>query len=435
MTISRAAVGVAAGLALVFAPWLLGAETGRALQGQLEFARASAATGFWVFLLGAGVALYGAQRVLPRPRRWLAWLWLLPLAGLLLSGHLNHWSVLVEGHREGPRWAQELAQHLKLTGLALLFALLLGGADGVLLTNMTTFVSATMLTVAMRREADWATWARLFAWSLVGTVPGALLVRALPAAVLQVVVGGVVLLAMAVIAWAVPRWHVVAPQNIAAGADQKSANGQKGSYSEIWRNPYFRRASPLGMVSFGGMVAIQSLWAGPWLMDVKGLSRIEAGNVLGLFTLAMIVGPACIGAFDRKFGHRRTVVAATHAVAALLLVVMAGGAPHFPVSNLFGVAVMPTRYDLVLLILIGLVTSAQPLIYGMTRQLVDAQNTGKALSSVNLAFFLGAALLQSSTAGVAALFGLPAVLLFIAAALLIGTALFWVYTSTAATVR
>ena len=113
-------------LALVFAPWLLGAETSRALQGQLEFARASAATGFWVFLLGAGVALYGAQRVLPRPRRWLAWLWLLPLAGLLLSGHLNHWSVLVEGHREGPRWAQELAQHLKLTGLALLFALLLG---------------------------------------------------------------------------------------------------------------------------------------------------------------------------------------------------------------------------------------------------------------------------------------------------------------------
>ena len=118
-----------------------------------------------------------------------------------------------------------------------------------------------------------------------------------------------------------------------------------------------------------------------------------------------------------------------------LLVVMAGGAPHFPVSNLFGVAVMPTRYDLVLLILIGLATSAQPLIYGMTRQLVDAQNTGKALSSVNLAFFLGAALLQSSTAGVAALFGLPAVLLFIAAALVIGVVLFWVYTSTAVTIR
>ncbi len=61
-----------------------------------------------------------------------------------------------------------------------------------------------------------------------------------------------------------------------------------------------------------------------------------------------------------RFGHRRTVVAATPAVAALLLVVMAGGRAAFPVSNLFGVAVMPTPHDLVLLILIGLVTSAQP---------------------------------------------------------------------------
>ena len=71
----------------------------------------------------------------------------------------------------------------------------------------------------------------------------------------------------------------------------------------------------------------------------------------------------------------------------------------------------------------------------MTRQIVAAQTPGKALASVNLAFFLGAALLQSSTAGVAALFGLPAVLLFIAAALVIGVVLFWVYTSTAVTIR
>ena len=65
--------------------------------------------------------------------------------------------------------------------------------------------------------------------------------------------------------------------------------------------------------------------------------------------------------------------------------------------------------------------SAQPLVYGMTRQLVDAQNTGKALSAINLAFFLGAALMQSATGVVAAVFGLPAVLLFMAAVLIIGT--------------
>jgi MFS family permease len=189
-----------------------------------------------------------------------------------------------------------------------------------------------------------------------------------------------------------------------------------------------RRLIALSLVSLGASLALRGLWGGPWLMDVKALSRIEAGNVLGMFTLAMIIGPICMGAFDRRFGHRRTVVATSHALAALLIALMAAGAPHFPVSNLFGVAVMPSQYDLVLLILIGLATSAQPLIFGMTRQLVDAQNTGKALAAVNLAFFLGTALMQSSTAGVAALYGLPAVLLFIAGALVIGTVLFLVYT-------
>jgi len=59
---------------------------------------------------------------------------------------------------------------------------------------------------------------------------------------------------------------------------------------------------------------------------------------------------------------------------------------------------------------------------------VDAQNAGKALSAINLAFFLGAALMQSATGGGATLFGLPAVLLFMAASLIVGTAIFVAYT-------
>ena len=85
---------------------------------------------------------------------------------------------------------------------------------------------------------------------------------------------------------------------------------------------------------------------------------------------------------------------------------------------------MPAQYDGILLVLFGLAVSAQPLVYGMTRQLVDAQNTGKALAAINLAFFLGAALMQSATGVVATIFGLPAVLLFMAATLIVGTAVF-----------
>ncbi|VIO70151.1 MFS transporter [Bradyrhizobium ivorense] len=218
------------------------------------------------------------------------------------------------------------------------------------------------------------------------------------------------------------------PRQPAAHADDSSPLHQMAEVLRLGLSRNLRGLIALSLVSLGASLTLRGLWGGPWLMDVKGLTRIEAGNVLGLFTLAMIVGPLCIGMLDRKFGHRRTMVAAAHAIAALLLALLAAGAPHLAISNLFGVAVMPSQYDLVLLILIGLSTSAQPLIFGMTRQLVDAQNTGKALSAVNLAFFLGAALMQSITAGVAALFGLPAVLLYMACVLLVGVVLFWVYT-------
>ena len=87
---------------------------------------------------------------------------------------------------------------------------------------------------------------------------------------------------------------------------------------------------------------------------------------------------------------------------ALFLVLMAAGAPHFPVSNLFGVTVMSSRYDLVLLVLIGFAISAQPLLFGMTRQVVDAQCRQGAVGD-QPGLLSGAALIQSATGVVAAL--------------------------------
>ncbi|MBR0774762.1 MFS transporter [Bradyrhizobium diazoefficiens] len=184
----------------------------------------------------------------------------------------------------------------------------------------------------------------------------------------------------------------------------------------------------LAMVSLAATLVLRGLWGGPWLMEVKGLTRVEAGNQLGAFTLAMIAGPLCMGMIDRAVGRRRALVAGTHFIAALLIALMALGAPHYAVSALFGVTVMPPQYDLMLFVLIGLATSAQPLLFGMCRQVVDAQSAGKALAALNLAFFLGAALMQSITGAVAALAGLPAVLLYMAAALLIGVTIFLAYT-------
>ncbi len=85
--------------------------------------------------------------------------------------------------------------------------------------------------------------------------------------------------AMAVIAWKVPPWHSALP------AGEPAA--RKG-YGEVWRHPYFRRMTPIGFFSYGGMIAMQTLWAGPWLVRVSGYAPLEAAGGLFVINLSML---------------------------------------------------------------------------------------------------------------------------------------------------
>jgi Arabinose efflux permease len=54
-----------------------------------------------------------------------------------------------------------------------------------------------------------------------------------------------------------------------------------GTLSVVWKNKFFRSTIPLGLFNYGGMVAIQTLWAGPWMIRVAGYSPLESAT--GLF--------------------------------------------------------------------------------------------------------------------------------------------------------
>lgn len=90
--------------------------------------------------------------------------------------------------------------------------------------------------------------------------------------------GLAVLIALAslMIAWKVPHWETV------------PAGSQDGGYAEIWRHPYFRRMVPIGFVNYGGMVAMQTLWAGPWLIRVSGCTPLQAATGLFCINLSML---------------------------------------------------------------------------------------------------------------------------------------------------
>jgi MFS family permease len=89
---------------------------------------------------------------------------------------------------------------------------------------------------------------------------------------------GAVAASMAVIAWKVPAWQVApAPPG-----------GRPGSYAEVWKHPYFRRVTPIGFFSFGGMISIQTLWAGPWMVRVAGYGPLEAATGLFVINISML---------------------------------------------------------------------------------------------------------------------------------------------------
>jgi predicted MFS family arabinose efflux permease len=90
-------------------------------------------------------------------------------------------------------------------------------------------------------------------------------------------------LAIAVLAWSVPAWtreaHAPTP-----------ADGAPGSgYAQIWRHPYFRTMVPVGFMNYGGMVAVQALWAGPWMVKVSGYTPDEAAMGLFAINLSMLL--------------------------------------------------------------------------------------------------------------------------------------------------
>jgi predicted MFS family arabinose efflux permease len=106
------------------------------------------------------------------------------------------------------------------------------------------------------------------------------------------VLAALLLLAMAGLAWLVPR-----DADRAAGPGQDAAPGQGpgggpgarlGGYGDIVRHPLFRQLAPSAFVTYGGLIAMQTLWAGPWLTRVCGWTIDAAARGLLVINLAML---------------------------------------------------------------------------------------------------------------------------------------------------
>ncbi len=96
--------------------------------------------------------------------------------------------------------------------------------------------------------------------------------------VLFVGLGVLVAVAMLLILWRVPAWERGPVRADAAGP----------GYAEVWASRYFRSLVPLGFFSYGGLVAMQTLWAAPWMVKVAGYTPLQAATGLFWINVSML---------------------------------------------------------------------------------------------------------------------------------------------------
>lgn len=155
--------------------------------------------------------------------------------------------------------------------------------------------------------------AQLGLWLLVAGTGGAVFFTS-PAAALASHFGwrsvhllsGISLAVVAVLLWRVVPDHDVLMLDTTSRAEQVSLWG-------LLRHPEILRVMPLSAIGQGGIIALQTLWAGPWMIDVLGMSPTRSATLLLAMMLVMTLGYVVMGfaspPLQRRFGLRNVALA------------------------------------------------------------------------------------------------------------------------------
>lgn len=102
-----------------------------------------------------------------------------------------------------------------------------------------------------------------------------------------------------------------------------SLREQKEELGRIYKDPYFWRIVPLLFTGVSANMAIQGLWAAPWLSNVVGLERAAVANHLFVVAIAMLFGFLFSGVFASMLQKVGVEIASTCAlVSACNIVIM-----------------------------------------------------------------------------------------------------------------
>lgn len=187
--------------------------------------------------------------------------------------------------------------------------------------------------------------------------------------------------AMALIAWQVPRWEAVPSAAAAEPGGTAAGASTDGGYAAVWRHPYFRCLVPIGFFSYGGLIAMQTLWAGPWMTHVTARTPAQAAQGLFWINMSMLATFWTWGMVTprlTRLGLRPEQLIAwglPSSFVVLAVLIAAGPAAEPFITPLFALYCMGCSF----------VALAQPAV-GMA---FPSSLAGRALSAYNLVIFAG----------------------------------------------
>ena len=258
--------------------------------------------------------------------------------------------------------------------LALGRALIGVGVAGALMTALKAFV--TWYAPRHREALSGAMMAVGGLAAMVAATPAEWLMRSIGWRGLFLLLALAAAVVAAILAWAMPPL-VDPPRN---ERDARAAGG----YREILGSRIFLSYAPLAVFGSGGFSAIQSLWAGPWLADVAGLSRAAAADVLLIYGGSLFCGYlliAIVGARIQRLpgAARRWYIGSLALACVALACIVSNGWPR---SSLPWFAY-------------GVTLGAGMLAYpALTRAFPEAIS-GRVLTAYNMFMFIGGFALQS----------------------------------------
>jgi predicted MFS family arabinose efflux permease len=152
---------------------------------------------------------------------------------------------------------------------------------------------------------------------------------------------------------------------------------------EVLRNPTLPFILTLNFCNYACTFTVQGLWGGPFLREVHGLSRIEAGNVLLVAVIAYQCGMLVFGPLDRVLDTRKRIaIGGTMMIATIL-------------GTLALCAQAPLWLAIGAIIGIGFLSASSTMVMTHGRGIFPDRLIGRGMATMNTSVMLGVACMQT----------------------------------------